>query len=193
MFVGSRCLIHLHRAKAVPALVQIWHSAGYGLGQSRGMRTLVVRDILRLEKKGWHQWTIDEGETVFEATRKMVEYKSGSLCVLRGEKVVGIVTERDYLQKIVHEGRTSKETLVSEISTMDNKLVVASPNDTIQDCVDVMAAKNIRHLPIADKDGSVMGLLSIRDIARALSRERAEVLHEVEELRSSRDMPIHDG
>lgn len=154
---------------------------------------LLVKDILRTEKKGWLQWTIDEEESVFVATKKMVKHKGGSLCVLRGDKVVGIVTERDYLQKIVHEGRTSRDTLVKDISTMDNKLVVARLDDTVQDCVDVMAAKNIRHLPVSQENGDVIGLLSIRDIARALSHEHHEVLNNLEELRVARDMPIHDG
>lgn len=163
------------------------------LNHRNNFEELKVKDVMRREKNGWNQWTISEDETVYEATKKMVEHKNGSLCVLRNQKVVGILTERDYLEKVVHQGRTSKDTLVHEISTMGNRLIVAKLNDDIQDCVDVMAAQNIRHLPVIQEDGNVIGLLSIRDIAKALSKERHSVLRTLNDLRTTTKMPIHDG
>eukprot|EP00510_Aplanochytrium_minuta_P009771 CAMPEP_0184075630 /NCGR_PEP_ID=MMETSP0957-20130417/71234_1 /TAXON_ID=627963 /ORGANISM="Aplanochytrium sp, Strain PBS07" /LENGTH=160 /DNA_ID=CAMNT_0026378093 /DNA_START=168 /DNA_END=650 /DNA_ORIENTATION=+ len=157
-----------------------------------GLLEITVQDILKVNDKWRHMWTVDENETVFEATRQMVDFKLGSLCVTKSGKVVGIVTERDYLRKVVHEGRTSMDTKVGEISTMGNKLICASPTDSLQDCVDIMAIKDIRHLPVSQSDGEVVGLLSIKDIARAFSNERSTVLSTLEEIRESR-MPIHDG
>jgi len=139
------------------------------------------------------RWTVDENATVFDATRIMVEEKTGSLCVTRGPDVVGIVTERDYLTKVLHQGKTSKTALVKEIATMDAKLVVASLDDSLQDCVDVMARRKFRHLPVAEKNGTVVGLLSLRDIVAVLAEERREALARSEELRRQVSMPIHDG
>mmetsp|Transcript_20833 Transcript_20833/g.25261 ORF Transcript_20833/g.25261 Transcript_20833/m.25261 type:complete len:198 (-) Transcript_20833:1214-1807(-) len=167
-------------------------TAGGSLHTESHIEETKVRDILKVKDKWRHMWTVDENETVFEATRKMVEYKTGSLCVTRDGKVVGIVTERDYLRKVVHEGRTSADTKVGEISTLGNKLICASPDDTLQDCVDIMTIKDIRHIPVTENDGEVVGLLSIKDIARAFSQERDRVFRTLDDIRD-RQMPIHDG
>lgn len=138
-------------------------------------------------------WTIDEDASVYDATAKMVNNKVGSLCVTRAGEVVGILTERDYLRKVVHAGKSSREARVRDIATMETaNLVVASEEDCVEDCVTVMASRSIRHLPVADSEGNVLGLLSIRDIAKALAEERQVVSKKLDELRL-KEMPIHDG
>ena len=119
----------------------------------------------------------------------MVEHKTGSLAVLDAAgAIVGIVTERDYLRKVLHEGRTSHDTLVGEIATMRD-LQTCSPDDDLQHCVEIMDAKGFRHLPVKD-GGEVVGLLSIKDIAHALA-QRVQ-LHE--DLKREQSLPpVHDG
>lgn len=137
---------------------------------------------------------MDESSTVFEATKKMVEENVGSLVVTRKGQVVGIVTERDYLRKVVHQGRSSANTTVGQIATMQDKLIVASLDDSIQDCVDAMGARDIRHMPVADSvTGDFVGLLSIREVAKALAKEREAAFRKLEDVQVSSQMPIHDG
>ena len=76
---------------------------------------------------------------------------------------------------------------------MTPKLIVASTTDSLQDCVDVMAAKDIRHLPVAGSDGDVVGLISIKDIALSLSKERSAAIKNLQKLKTEKSMPIHDG
>jgi len=94
---------------------------------------------------------------------------------------------------VLHTGRKAATTKVNEIATMDDKLIVAAPSDTIQDCVDVLVAKNIRHLPVADEDGDVIALLDIKDVAKSLVDEHQETLHTLHKFRLVSKMPIHDG
>ena len=131
---------------------------------------------------------------MFDATKKMVEENVGSLVVTRKGAVVGIVTERDYLRKVVHQGRSSSTTTVGQIATMQDKLIVASLDDSIQDCVDAMGARDIRHMPVADpSSGEFVGLLSIREVARALAKERDAAFRKLEDVQVLSQMPIHDG
>lgn len=135
---------------------------------------------------------MEESSTVFDATKKMVGENCGSLVVTRKGKPVGIVTERDYLRKVVHQGTTSHKLLVRDIATMEDKVILASLDDTIQDCVDAMGCREIRHLPCCDPNtGEIVGLLSIGDLARCLSREQQLVFRKLEDL--SNPIPIHDG
>lgn len=145
-----------------------------------------------LELDSRPEWTIDEDATVFDATKRMVDHKTGSLCVTRQGEIIGIVTERDYLRKVVHEGRTSLNTKVADICT--EALFLASENDTIQDCVDIMASKDIRNLPVKSSENQeIIGLLSIKDIAKALSNEQEKTLETLREMETKSKMPIHDG
>ena len=117
-------------------------------------------------------YAVDENETVFNATAKMVKNNVGCLVVTRDPvggtaHVIGIVTERDYLKKVVHEGRTSHNTAISEIATLGSELVVATPGDTIHDMTKVMVSKNIRHLPIVNDEGQLLTMVSMRDLAKA--------------------------
>jgi len=186
--VLSRCALGVGTIgnRMVPLSTQEAESIAGGLGR--------VKDAIDVAgmKQRIASWTVDENETVFNATRRMVDHNTGCLCVTRDEKVVGIVTERDYLRKVLHAGRTSKETKVKDIATMEDKLLVASPEADLQDCIDDMVYKRIRHIPIA-QDGEVLALLGIEDVARALSDERQVTLHCLEDILTAKHMPIHDG
>ena len=152
---------------------------------------LTVRDVIKLREP--HRWIVDESESVFNATAKMVKERVGALLVARKGKPVGICTERDYLTKIIHEGRTSRDTKVGDIATKDKDLIVASLDDSIEDCLNAMGSNNIRHLPVADQVvGEIVGIISIRDVAKALASDREKALLKLHDLASSK-APIHDG
>jgi CBS domain-containing protein len=122
-----------------------------------------------LDEKGRSVLEIDAGATVFEAVQLMVEHNVGSLLVLDGGEVAGIVTERDYLRRVTLEGRTDRETRVGEI--MSGPLVVVNPETTIDECMAVMTDRRIRHLPVVE-DGEVVGLVSIGDLVKFKSKQQ---------------------
>lgn len=118
-----------------------------------------VRDIL--ERKGKEVRTISRSDTVFEAVRRMDEYQVGALLVMEGEKLAGIITERDYARKVILRGKTSAATLVDEI--MSHRVTHVGPGDTAERCIAIMTERAVRHLPVVDH-GKVIGMLSMRDL-----------------------------
>jgi CBS domain-containing protein len=123
-----------------------------------------------LEGKGGEVIRIDAGASVLDAVRLMVERNVGSLLVTEGERITGIVTERDYLRRVTLEGRTEEETTVREI--MSSPLVVVTPEASVEECMAVMTDRRIRHLPVA-QDGEVVGLVSIGDLVKFRSRQQS--------------------
>lgn len=126
-----------------------------------------VADILAL--KGADVQSIDKRATVFEAVKQMVKANVGSLILTDGDAIFGIFTERDYLRRIVLEGKTSKTTAVLEVAT--ERLVAVEPKRSLEECMAMMTAERIRHLPVVD-GGRLVGVISIGDIVKHLSRER---------------------
>ena len=113
---------------------------------------------------------IDASATVFEALKKVVEQNVGSILVTRGDDVVGIMTERDYLRKIAIFGRTSHDTLVGEI--MSSPLIYVTPETTVEESMAIMTDRRIRHLPVVEDD-EVVGIVSIGDVVKFQSREQS--------------------
>jgi CBS domain-containing protein len=113
---------------------------------------------------------IDASATVFEALKKVVEQNVGSILVTRGDDVVGIMTERDYLRKIAIFGRTSHDTLVGEI--MSSPLIYVTPETAIEEAMAIMTDRRIRHLPVVEND-EVVGIVSIGDVVKFQSREQS--------------------
>ena len=103
-----------------------------------------------LANKGRAVFSIQADETVYEAIKEMDARNVGGLIVKNGEKVVGIVTERDYTRKVVLKNRSSKETPVSQI--MSNKLVVGTPSTSVEEAMVIMTKKHCRHLPVFEGD-----------------------------------------
>ena len=122
-----------------------------------------------LATKGTQVHTIRPTDTVYEAVKKMVEVNSGSLIVMDGDEVRGIITERDYLRNIVLAGRTSKETQVREIMT--TKLVVVEPSTAVEEAMAIMTDRHIRHLPVIEH-GKLSGIVSIGDLVKQISQDR---------------------
>jgi len=108
---------------------------------------------------------VSPNDSVFHALTLMAQHNVGALMVLDGEQLVGIFSERDYARKIILHGKSSKETLVSEI--MSDKVAYATLNTTLDECMALMTEKHFRHLPVLSEDGSsVVGIISIGDLVK---------------------------
>lgn len=123
-----------------------------------------------LEGKGSEVLTIDAEATVFEAIKRMVGANVGALLVTERGRVVGIVTERDYLRRVTLEGRTEEETLVREIMT--SSLVYVTPETSVEECMAVMTERRIRHLPVLAEGRDLVGIVSIGDVVKFKSAEQ---------------------
>jgi CBS domain-containing protein len=122
-----------------------------------------VRHILQI--KGNDVWATTPRTTVYDALRVMADKNCGALLVMEGEKVVGIFSERDYARKVILQGRSSKETLVSEIMT--SKLHTIHPDQTVEEAMEIMTNKHVRHLPVMEGD-HLVGMISIGDVLREI-------------------------
>src|SRR5690625_24937 len=109
---------------------------------------MLVRDILK--GKGYDVYSISSDHTVFEAIARMDELDIGALVVMDGDRLMGILSERDYRSKVILKGRTSKKTRVSTIMT--GKVYNVSPHDSVESCMSIMTDKKIRHLPVMEND-----------------------------------------
>ncbi|OPY75126.1 MAG: inosine 5'-monophosphate dehydrogenase [Syntrophorhabdus sp. PtaU1.Bin050] len=129
-----------------------------------------VKDLLKSKTK--EVWSIQPKATVFDALKLMAEKTVGSLMVRdKTEKVVGIISERDYARKVILQGRTSRETLVEEIMTPAERMFTVKPDTSVDDCMVLITGKRIRHLPVFDADKFV-GLVSIGDVVKSMLLER---------------------
>ena len=113
--------------------------------------------------------TIASDESVYDMVKQMVDANVGSLLVTVGGRIEGIVTERDYLRRVTLEGRTDKDTPVSEIMT--SPLIVVTPETPVDECMAIMTDRRIRHLPVVE-DGEVVSLVSIGDLVKFQSQQQ---------------------
>lgn len=129
-----------------------------------------------LDRKGRDVYHIAPGNTVFQAISQMNDRGVGALMVLHENRPVGILTERDYLRKVVLKGRSSHDTPVREIMTSD--VIYVDPRQTIRECMTMMSEIRCRHLPVLSDDGKLDGLISIGDCVRQLTLDQeAEIRH----------------
>ena len=131
-----------------------------------------------LKAKSGPVWTIRPDATAYEALRVMADKDIGALLVLNSEgRLVGVFSERDYARKVILKGRSSKETMVSELMT--ELVYYVSPDHTINDCMAIMTAKHIRHIPIID-NGRLTGLISIGDVVNSMISEQMTTIRDLE-------------
>ena len=130
-----------------------------------------VRMILK--NKGNYVWSLPPERTVYEAISMMAEKSVGTIVVLSGEQLVGIISERDYARKVILKGKLSKQTLVSEI--MSSPVTTVDPERTADECMRLMTEKRIRHLPVMDQ-GKLVGVVSIGDLVKAIVSVQAETI-----------------
>ncbi len=116
-----------------------------------------------LHQKDAQIWSVEPGATVFEAIELMAAKGIGALPVMMSGKLMGMVSERDYMRKVILKGRSSKKTPVMEIMTRE--LVIATPDDAISNCLRLMTEKRVRHLPVLDREVMV-GIVSIGDLVK---------------------------
>ena len=128
-----------------------------------------VSDIL--EGKGREVLRIDASATVYDAIVRMVEGNVGALLVYEGDRLAGIVTERDYLRRVTLQDRDERTTPVGEIMTPE--LVFVGPDASVEECMAVMTDRRIRHLPVVTDEREVVGIVSIGDVVKFQSREQS--------------------
>ena len=120
-----------------------------------------------LKQKGSRVWSVPGEATVFEAIQLMAARNIGALVVLHGTRLEGIFTERDYTRKVALHGRSSKDTIVSDI--ISHEICVAAPDSTVEECMRLMTTNRVRHLPVLNGD-VLVGLVSIGDLVNWIIR-----------------------
>ena len=130
-----------------------------------------------LNIKGDQIWSVDPKATIFEALEIMSEKEIGALLVMEDGKLKGIFSERDYARKVILKGKSSKETPVGELMT--KKVFYIDSQKTINDCMGMMTAKRIRHIPVID-DNQVMGIVTIGDVVNQIISEQEVTINHLE-------------
>lgn len=130
-----------------------------------------------LDSKGKNVWSVEPDTPVFHALELMAEKNCGAVLVRKGERLVGILSERDYARKVMLKGKSSKDIPVKSI--MSTKVVCIRPDQSIDDCMALMTDKRIRHLPVLEND-KLVGVISIGDVVKAVISEQEFIIHQLE-------------
>jgi CBS domain-containing protein len=136
----------------------------------------VVAQLLKHKRDAIY--SVEPEAPVLAAIRLMAEHSVGALLVMRGQELVGVVSERDYARKVILKGRSSSETLVREI--MSSPVITVRPDQSVRECMQIVTDKRIRHLPVVT-DERVVGVLSIGDLVRAVLEEQQKTIEELEQ------------
>jgi CBS domain-containing protein len=130
-----------------------------------------------LEQKGHEVWTVTPQTSVLDAIRLMADKNVGALVVVEVQKVVGIISEREYSREVALKGRSSKTTAVREIMT--SPVLYARPDQTVEDCMALITEKRIRHLPVLEGD-TLVGIVSIGDLVKAVISHQQFIIEQLE-------------
>jgi CBS domain-containing protein len=139
------------------------------------MAMATVRDLLK--GKGNQVWSIAPGTTVLDALQFLAEKDVGALLVLEADKIVGIISERDFVRSIAKTGQCLLHTTVQEYMTRD--VFSISPDQSIEDCMQLMTRHHIRHLPVLEKD-TIVGLISIGDVVKEIISTKDSTINQLE-------------
>jgi CBS domain-containing protein len=137
--------------------------------------TTTVSAILKSKKRGI--WSVAPETSVYHCMEMMAEKEVGALLIMRGEQLVGLISERDYARKVILQGRSSRDTEASEI--MGAPALCVSPQHTVGDCMLVMTRNRVRHLPVLDGE-KVVGIVSIGDLVNWIISEQEETIRHLE-------------
>jgi CBS domain-containing protein len=130
-----------------------------------------------LDQKGRKIWSIRPNATVFDAIAKMAEKDIGSLVVMDGDELVGIITERHYARNVVLKGKASPATPVRDI--MERKVIIAQPEQSVEKCMAIMTEKRLRHLPVFEGKKPI-GIVSIGDLVKSIIGDQKFVIDQLE-------------
>jgi CBS domain-containing protein len=130
-----------------------------------------------LEKKGHQVWSVPPDATVYDALRLLAERDIGALLVIKGEDLVGILSERDYARKVILQGKASMHTRVDEIMTA--RVLVVTPENSLQEAMAIMTEKHLRHLPVVEGQ-KVIGLISIGDLVKEIIAGQKFLIEQLE-------------
>lgn len=134
-----------------------------------------VREILKL--KGRAVFSVEPTITVYKAIEQMCDRNIGGLLIVENGKLVGIFTERDYARKLILKGKSSKDTMISELMTKDP--ITVTTDNTVDDCMNIISDKRIRHLPVVE-DGHLVGMISIGDLVKHIIEEQKSIIEHLE-------------
>lgn len=130
-----------------------------------------------LAEKGRDIYTVGPDEPVLNAIRTMADRYIGALLVMRGDELVGIVSERDYARKIILKGRHSDDTPVRDI--MSPNVLTVGADDTVETCMRICTDQRVRHLPVVD-GSKVVGVVSIGDLVKAMLSEQSTQIEQLQ-------------
>ena len=134
-----------------------------------------ISEILR--HKGTQVYCVNPKTTVFDAIGLMAEKNVGALLVTEGNKLLGILSERDYTRKVALKGKSSKQTAVEEITSAN--VISVTPCQTVEDCMRLMSEHRIRHLPVLE-DGRIAGVISIGDLVNWIISAQTSTIHQLQ-------------
>jgi len=130
-----------------------------------------------IQSKGGNVWTVGPDTTVFDAIQLMSDKNVGALVVKENDKMVGMMSERDYTRKIILKGKSSKTTPVREI--LSETVVSVTPTTTVQECLRLMTQSRIRHLPVLQND-ELAGIVSIGDLVNWVIQAQSSAIQQLE-------------
>ena len=134
-----------------------------------------IREILH--NKGGTVWTISPEATVLDAIHMMADKNIGALLVTKGDKLIGIISERDYTRKVILKGRASKDTPVRDI--LSGHIIHVSPDHSVDECLRLMTEHRVRHLPVMEGQ-KVVGVVSIGDLVNWIISAQSSTIHQLE-------------
>jgi CBS domain-containing protein len=134
-----------------------------------------VREILRM--KGRQVWSIGPSASVYQGIELMADKHVGALLVIAADKVLGIISERDYARKVILMGKSSKETRVEEVMT--SPVISVGLGHTVDECMRIMTDNRIRHLPVIDNE-QVIGIISIGDVVNWIISAQNHTIQQLE-------------
>lgn len=129
-----------------------------------------------LDRKGREIWSVIPDTSVYDAIALMSEKQVGALLVLSEGRLIGVISERDYARKVILQGKSSKHIQVREIMT--SPVVSVSPDATVDECMRIMTARRIRHLPVLEGEHAA-GMISIGDLVKWIISAQEQTIHDL--------------
>jgi CBS domain-containing protein len=130
-----------------------------------------------LNSKGRNVWSVGPNDSVLDVLQLMAEKEVGATVVIDGDRIAGIVSERDYARKVALKGRTSREAKARDIMT--SNVVCVRPDQSIEECMELMTRGRLRHLPVVDR-GKLVGVVSIGDLVKAIIDDKEFTINQLQ-------------